>query len=511
VQHTSLPAVIVDASNAAALTVLAESRDATLHNIYTTVIYGREVDLRSFPTGGDDVVVPDTPFRILRKRMTANEARAFITEAESGVGRLADWQVSYGVGEAIASFRADDHVEPGPRGPLFSTSTWGRERVGAMKRLEQLELTDRNLPSIAERLKVFNIQRAATAPVARHPEKLGDLDEFYFSPVDVESESDAESTSISVAWISEPLPGDLRIDVTLYKDDLETAHVAFSSAGTHRVSASFDAIMYQVSLDRVPVLRSGGTFIRYAGVAVGLDSRQSLTFGEGGRYNFALPVQPRAVMRAGTGQVPALRPRTELRFLVDRLRAGGNDSEFVYDPREPNVIENAFRDLQKLGVHEDARDLYVIDPFVLNELALRSIAAIASGREAQTRIWLLTKFEDVESPQRDAGAGASRIPPPAEDASRKEQAEARFRATAKRVQDALRLEIHVVPAKGISLHDRFLVVGGRIWHVGHSFNAIGESLSAIVEMRDFAAKARVFAIVEEIIAKHQASGSGDGT
>ena len=177
-------------------------------------------------------------------------------------------------------------------------------------------------------------------------------------------------------------------------------------------------------------------------------------------------------------------------------------------PRESNVIENAFKDLQKLGANEKATNIYVIDPFVINELALRSIAAIASGREAQTRIWLITKFEDVESPQLDAGGAADAL---TENASRREQAELRFRATAQRVQNALGVKMEVVAARGISLHDRFLLVGSRIWHVGHSFNAIGESLSAIVEMRDLTAKAQIFEIVEEVMAKHRASESGDGT
>lgn len=507
--QTSIPIVILNASNAAAVTVLADARDDALWNVYTTVIYGREGDLRSFPAAGDDVQVADTPFRVLRKRMTVEEAQAFVAGAESGVVALLGKRISYGLGQAVASFRSHGQLEPGPRSPLIGESTWGRERAATLKQLEDVELTERTLPAVAQRLALFEIQRAAAAPISRHPEKLGDLDEFYLAPVDVDTESEGESTSISLAWSAEPLDGDIRTEVTLYKDDLETVHVSFFSIGKHRIDGAFDAIVYQVSLDGIPIVRSGGYFTRFVGIAMGIDPQQTLKVGDSGKYDFTLPVQPRAVMRTGAGELPAPRPRTALRFLVDRWREGAGDSEFVYDPREPGVVECAFRDLQKLGVHENARDIYVVDPFVLSEPALRSIAAIASGREAQTRIWLLSKFEDVESPQRDAGGGAPGGDTSA-DASRRQQVEERFRSTAKRVQDALGVEIRVVAAKGISLHDRFLVVGRRIWHVGHSFNAIGESLSAIVEMRNFTAKAKIFAIVDEIVASHRQSESPDG-
>jgi hypothetical protein len=50
------------------------------------------------------------------------------------------------------------------------------------------------------------------------------------------------------------------------------------------------------------------------------------------------------------------------------------------------------------------------------------------------------------------------------------------------------------------LHDRFLLVGDRLWHVGCSFNTIGQQISAVIEMRDEKAKALVLEIFERAIA-----------
>lgn len=49
----------------------------------------------------------------------------------------------------------------------------------------------------------------------------------------------------------------------------------------------------------------------------------------------------------------------------------------------------------------------------------------------------------------------------------------------------------------VSLHDRFLEVGARIWHIGHSFNRLGCDLSAIVEFRDLQERANLRAILDE--------------
>jgi hypothetical protein len=47
-----------------------------------------------------------------------------------------------------------------------------------------------------------------------------------------------------------------------------------------------------------------------------------------------------------------------------------------------------------------------------------------------------------------------------------------------------RLGVKVICYEVVGLHDRFLIVDDRVWHVGPSFNKLGEQFSAIVEMHD---------------------------
>jgi hypothetical protein len=54
--------------------------------------------------------------------------------------------------------------------------------------------------------------------------------------------------------------------------------------------------------------------------------------------------------------------------------------------------------------------------------------------------------------------------------------------TAEKVTKQLKVQFRFYKAE--RLHDRFLVIGDHVWHIGPSFNKIGEQISAVVEMSD---------------------------
>jgi hypothetical protein len=66
---------------------------------------------------------------------------------------------------------------------------------------------------------------------------------------------------------------------------------------------------------------------------------------------------------------------------------------------------------------------------------------------------------------------------------------------------ATKLNVTILFYKIESLHDRFLLVGERLWHVGCSFNTIGQQISAVIEMRDERTKATVLDIFERTMAQ----------
>jgi hypothetical protein len=71
-------------------------------------------------------------------------------------------------------------------------------------------------------------------------------------------------------------------------------------------------------------------------------------------------------------------------------------------------------------------------------------------------------------------------------------------AAAKSVADRIkaRLGVSVVCYRVRGLHDRFRMIGKRLWHVGPSFNMFGKEFSAVVEMRDPRRVAEVVAYLD---------------
>lgn len=497
----------------AAVTVLSEDRDGRKHNVYTTVIYAPMADLCSFPTADEEVQIPGTNYFVARRRMAASEARAFVASAVIGTARLVTTDVIYDLGPATNSFRAENGFPSDVVCSVLGVSTWGRERTAKRKMLGAVELTEATLPEIAHSLRAFNGQRCSGAPIAHHADKLGDLDELFLPLVETQVHG-GETTTIEVRWSGREVRGELRTSIALFEGGLEVAHADAIGTGTFQMPKAADAISLEVRLGGVPIQRAGWHFIQAIGTRVGVDERRKLVIGDSAKHNFALDITPRTYTETVSGRTSPGNRQDMLRRATADWRTRAEDSEFVYDPRLQNSVFDAFHDLQRLGSHERADEVIVVDPYVLDERALRAIAAIAAGSIGGTKIKLLTKFGDVPRPAAPriadgcaANPVAAKDPlvtPDAQGAADAESVEAKFRARAKRIGSELGIEIDLLRASGIDLHDRFIIVGSRIWHVGHSFNAIGEALSAIVEMRDVKSKATVRRIINELITNAEA-------
>ena len=83
--------------------------------------------------------------------------------------------------------------------------------------------------------------------------------------------------------------------------------------------------------------------------------------------------------------------------------------------------------------------------------------------------------------------------------SARQQTEAATKVAAQNIATKLNVSISFYRIE--SLHDRFLLIGDRLWHVGCSFNAFGQEISAVVEMRDERAKASMLDIFERTTAR----------
>jgi hypothetical protein len=162
-------------------------------------------------------------------------------------------------------------------------------------------------------------------------------------------------------------------------------------------------------------------------------------------------------------------------------------------------VQRAFDDLRELGRSEHRPRVLVADPYALDERALYAIGAIATrfGSVASIDIVTAFKFGDMDAPP-TAGSLFSEIWKACRSwlpfgrvplSTRRQEAERLAFSTAENVSKQLTLQFRFYRAEG--LHDRFLVIGERLWHVGPSFNKIGEQISAIVEMTDERVRAQV--------------------
>jgi hypothetical protein len=172
----------------------------------------------------------------------------------------------------------------------------------------------------------------------------------------------------------------------------------------------------------------------------------------------------------------------------------------VYDSiATSDSVERAFSDLQLYGQNETPSPITVADPYALDERALDAIAVMAIRARQVSSVRVLTAF--LAAPKAASWVSQAQavlkgifIRKWRVQQTEREQAESEAKLAAQKI--ATKLNVAISFYKIESLHDRFLLVGERLWHVGCSFNTIGQQISAVIEMRDERAKAMVLDIFE---------------
>jgi hypothetical protein len=175
-----------------------------------------------------------------------------------------------------------------------------------------------------------------------------------------------------------------------------------------------------------------------------------------------------------------------------RNRPVSPDAERFYDHVAiPDSVQRAFDDLRELGRGEHRPRVLVADPYAPDERALYAIGTIAARFGGVASIDIVTVFElgDRDAPPAPVGRFSGISAGHTSLTTRRQEAEQLALSTAEGVAKRLKVQFRFYRAE--RLHDRFLVIGDRLWHVGPSFNKIGEQISAIVEMTDERVKAQV--------------------
>lgn len=477
-------AILQPLNDAAVIHIVAERvEDGLLRNIYTLVMYGCGETMHSIATEFD-VHTYDARYVCLRYRIHAADVD-FVTAA-IGIGLLtiSKYRIAYEVGEPRIGFAPNYIRDDNKLTTLaISRSSWVRMRECSKKRIGDIELSERSLPGIAKQLSFLNALRWTATNISLYPEKLGNVEEWWPTPI-------FASVAQKKLWVADP--DDLAqshrvtIAVRILERGLQTDALLLNGVGPHDLSESFDSVEIDLFLDEVVMDRLSSDILLSltfsAGVAGGEQARLTT---KRRREDVVLPIAPRSPTTTTIGNVdhPTLRGARDLgrRWRDQHSSSTMPRIERVYDPRPNNAVASALSDLQRLTT-QPAKHIIAVDRFSLNKEALEAILALALGHPANVTIDILTRFEEFRSTPGAAPSLTERI--------------ATFRKTARYFSTTFGPRVRLYQLHDIDVHDRFLIIDTKIFHVGHSFNAIGEALSAIVEMSDIAAKAALLDILE---------------
>jgi hypothetical protein len=224
----------------------------------------------------------------------------------------------------------------------------------------------------------------------------------------------------------------------------------------------------------------------------------------GGRPQMTFNVSPTELKEQVVGKPPKASVRQSAWIIGRIFRNPGRpeDAERFYDPATiPDTVQRAFDDLRRLGAEQHRPRVLIADPYALDERALYAIATMAARFGSVATIEVASNFQAGDTDTMPARRGEfskiweaflsciwSSRRKAALAMKRKETQRIAFEA-AERVAKIVKVAFRFYGAE--RLHDRFLVIGDRVWHVGPSFNKIGEQISAIVEITDERIKAQV--------------------
>jgi hypothetical protein len=472
---------------------VAERRGSEWCNLYTSVTYGREIDLLSVPEYVDHAEY-GTNVLCLRVRVDRANAERLLAAAREGSATYGSWNVKYAIEETITGFRPAGVSTEMNEKSFWEKSLWCREGIGSQKELKGKTLRRSNAWSVGDYLECLTEVRWASIPLAHHPEKLGDLDEIWPTPVTVEVGSEASSSTIRVESIDSTLFDREMITIgTLLRDDLIVRAVHFTGEGPLRFEEEFNGINILTTIDGVPMDAQAHWFLRSMNMTMSSYGREKYRVpADGRRKEIEFPIPQRHPPNViGTPRESVLRHEAWIVGRLFRFDRQPRDGEHFYDPvGDPNASAQAFFDLGQYGQEQKSPEVVVADPYALDERAMHALAVMAIRENHVPSIHIVTQFDSgtrenvgfsEESTERTEG-GASKT-------TARIETQEKAKVVAQKVATQFKVKMFFYGIE--SLHDRFLLVGERLWHVGCSFNQLGQEITAIVEMRDERVKSTV--------------------
>jgi hypothetical protein len=476
---------------------IAEQRDSEWCNLYTSVTYGRQIDLLSVPAHVDHGEYK-TNLLCLRVRLDRTEAERLLAEARKGSATYGSWNVKYAIEEAVTGFRPVGASTDMNEKSFWEKSLWCREGIGSQKEFNGETLRRSNAWKVGDYLECLREVRWAPIPLAHHPEKLGDLDEIWPTPIAIEVGSEETSSTIRVTSIDSTLFDREMITIgTLLRDDLIVRAVHFTGEGPLRFEEEFNAIDILTTIDGVPMDAQAHWFFRSMNMKMtsyGSEKYRVPADGRRKEMEFTIPHRHPVRNLIGTPRESVVRHEAWIVGRLFRLHGQPTDAEHVYDPvGDPNAPTQAFFDLTQYGQEQKSPEVVVADPYALDERVMHALAVMAMRENHVPSIHIVTQFDSgTREKAGSAENSTNRVEAEASKKTARVETEKKARIVAQKVATQFKVKLFFYRIE--SLHDRFLLIGERLWHVGCSFNQLGQEITAIVEMRDEREKSAVIEI-----------------
>lgn len=485
---------------------VAEKRGAEWCNLYTSVTYGREIDLLSVPTYVDQTEYGGK-LLCLRWRVQRSEAERLVSEGNKGFAIFDSRTVKYEIEEVITGFRPADTSSNMNEKSFWDKSLWCREHISSQKEFNDQILRRSNAGTVGEYLECLTEVRWAPIPLANYPEKLGDLDEIWPAPIEIQVGKEANSSTIRVGAIDASLfDHQMTTMGTLLRDDLIVRAVHFTGEGPFHFEDEFNGIHILTTIDEVPMDGQAHWFMRGVNVNTRITSYGHETYrvpadGRRKALTFLIPNRHSERNFVGSPRASVIRHRAWVIGRLFRLQSQPADSEHVYDPIDDTAASaQAFFDLRKYGHEQKSPEVIVADSYALDERAMHALAVMAMRENHVPAIHILTQFHSGNREGADSsGASTEQIRGGAVKETARAETEQRAKVIAQKVATLLNVKMYFYRVE--SLHDRFLLVGERLWHVGCSFNKLGQEIAAVVEMRDENAKSAVIKMFNRTMSK----------
>jgi hypothetical protein len=477
--------------DSAILYVLYDKRTSGCnYNVTTVIVRCNSDEVSTVQVAPDvrDVVGADSQrrFGLYRALISPAEADKFRSDSAAGEALLphVDVTIRFAPGDDVVGFLPARASESMTASSPLRRSAYSRRRWATDKRVGRVPLSEANVLRLQRMLPDVSDVRFAVVDIRKRLDAIGDVEDLHPIGLSLSARSEDDGFHVVVEgrrkW-REAFP-DLDIHGTVGRRLASTADIVkrLTAADPELVLTGprVDACDITLSSGGVLFDRLAGTVTRVAAVTANIITRRLLVEVDDRKTTVGVDVaKGSAATQVSVGSPDdATRRIAPAFFLGKRLEREQAEPfiEVLLDPLNGIPAVELYERLVDM-VRASAGSPYVriIDRFAINRDALGRIALAAAAARGP-RLQILTN---------------SRVPPGA-------PGDFDFDAEVLRIGKIAKVHIQIFQPT-IDIHDRFLWVGDRIWHFGHSFNQYGgHGLSLVAEVRSVAALSGLREILE---------------